>query len=92
MVLLGLAENPALPEALMRRMIGLEFAGGQIARRPDLPGSLIAEIMASGDEWLLRALARNPRLSSDTRLRLAAHHDPRVREALAAPALSAPDR
>lgn len=89
-VLDGLAENPALPAGLVRRLVRYRRGFGHVATRPDLTLDLIEEILASGHHWLLHSLALNPQLPNAVRMRLAAHADPAVRAALAARAHDAP--
>ncbi|MEU4556212.1 hypothetical protein [Micromonospora violae] len=89
-VLDGLAENPALPAGLVRRLVRYRHGFGHVATRPDLTLDLIEEILASDYHWLLHSLALNPRLPNTIRMRLAAHADPDVRAALAARAREAP--
>ncbi|MBG6066323.1 hypothetical protein [Micromonospora ureilytica] len=89
-VLDGLAENPALPAGMVRRLMRYRRGSGHVATRPDLTLDLIEEILASGHHRLLHSLALNPRLPNAVRMRLAAHTDPAVRAALAARARDAP--
>ncbi|MEV4847465.1 hypothetical protein AB0K20_30160 [Micromonospora matsumotoense] len=89
-VLDGLAENPALPAGLVRRMVRYRGGFGHVATRADLTLDLIEEILASDHHWLLHSLALNPRLPDTARRRLAAHADPAIRAALAARARDAP--
>ncbi|MGW4379463.1 hypothetical protein [Kitasatospora sp. NPDC004531] len=86
----GLVVNPALPGPMVRRLFAWRRGWGEVARRPDLTEDVIAEIVATDDEWLLHGLALNPRLPDRFRLRLAAHRDASVRDALVAQAGSAP--
>lgn len=86
----GLAENPALPAGLVRRMVRHRGGSGHVATRADLTLDLIEEILASDHHWLLHSLALNPRLPDTARRRLAAHADPTIRAALAACARDAP--
>jgi hypothetical protein len=81
-VLDGLAANPALPTALLRRLLAHRRGFGQAAKRPDLTADLIAEIIATDHHWLLHSLALNPALPDTVRLQLTGHHDPGVRAAL----------
>lgn len=83
-VLDGLAENPALPMDLIRRLVTYRRGLGRVARRSDLTAEVIDEIIATDYRWSLHSLALNPRLPGLVRLRLAEHHDPLVRAALAA--------
>lgn len=78
----GLAENPALPTALIRRMLAQRHGFGHVAKRRDLTADLITEIMATEYHWLLHSLALNPALPGSVRLRLSGHGDPAVRAAL----------
>ncbi|TDC57900.1 hypothetical protein E1258_21400 [Micromonospora sp. KC207] len=89
-VLDGLAENPALPAGIVRRLVRYRRGFGHVAMRDDLTLDLIEEILASHHHWLLHSLALNPRLPNTAGMRLAAHTDPAVRAALAAHARSAP--
>jgi hypothetical protein len=59
-VLDGLAENPALPAGLVRRLVRYRHGFGHVAKRADLPAEAIEEILASGHHWLLHSLALNP--------------------------------
>ncbi|GAA2502672.1 hypothetical protein [Winogradskya humida] len=79
----GLAGNPALPEALARRLLAHRGGRGELAGRPDLTATLIDAIIATDDERLLFSLARNPHVLPAVRLRLTAHPDPSVRTGLA---------
>ena len=72
-VLDGLAENPALPAGLVRRMVRCRGGFGHVATRADLTLDLIEEILASDHHWLLHSLALNPRLPDTARRRFAAH-------------------
>ncbi|KIR61300.1 hypothetical protein [Micromonospora haikouensis] len=89
-VLDGLAENPALPAGMVRRLVGYRRGFGHVAMRADLTLDVIEEILASGHHRLLHSLALNPQLPHTVRMRLAAHTDPAVRAALAAHARDAP--
>ncbi|MEU1607914.1 hypothetical protein [Micromonospora matsumotoense] len=89
-VLDGLAENPALPAGLVRRMVRHRGGFGHVATRADLTLDVIEEILASDHHRLLHSLARNPRLPDTVRRRLAVHADPAIRAALAACARDAP--
>ncbi|MFJ5924858.1 hypothetical protein ACIQF6_19870 [Kitasatospora sp. NPDC092948] len=86
----GLAANPALPAPMVRRLIADRQGFGEVARRPDLTDDLVAEIVATDDEWLLHSLALNERLPGRFRSLLAAHPDASVRSALVRHAASAP--
>ncbi|MFG2908464.1 hypothetical protein ACGF13_25780 [Kitasatospora sp. NPDC048286] len=86
----ALAVNPALPAALVRRLIARRNGLGKVAGRPDLTEDTVAEIIATDDPWLLRGLALNDRLPHRFRLVLADHRDEGVRAALARRAASAP--
>ncbi len=83
-ILDGLAENPALPAGLVRRLVRYRHGFGHVAKRADLPAEAIEEILASGHHWLLHSLALNPKLPHAVRIRLATHADPTIRAALAA--------
>ncbi|MER7849272.1 hypothetical protein ABTZ03_35635 [Kitasatospora sp. NPDC096077] len=91
-VLDGLARNPALPAPLIRRMFARQQGWGLVAKRPDLTESMIDEIVATDDHWLLHALALNDRLPDRFRILLAAHPDEGIRSALAGRAATAPRR
>ncbi|MFE6505776.1 hypothetical protein [Kitasatospora sp. NPDC057738] len=91
-VLDGLAVNPALPAAMVRRLFARRHGFGEVAGRADLTEDMIDEIVATGDHWLLHSLALNDRLPHRFRLRLAAHPDEGVRAALAVRAATAPRR
>src|SRR6266545_3554404 len=80
-ILDGLAENPALPAGLVRRLVRYRHGFGHVAKRADLPAEAIEEILASGHHWLLHSLALNPKLPHAVRIRLATHADPTVRAA-----------
>ncbi|MEE6258101.1 hypothetical protein [Plantactinospora sonchi] len=86
----GLAENPAVPAALIRRLLAHRQGFGHVAKRPDLTADLIAEIIATDYHWLLHSLALNRHLPNDARLRLAEHRDSSVRAALVVGAHDAP--
>ncbi|SCF48816.1 Leucine rich repeat variant [Micromonospora matsumotoense] len=88
-VLDGLAENPALPTGLVRRLVRYRGGFGHVATRADLTLDIIEEILASDHHWLLHSLALNPRMPNNARRRLAAHADPAIRAALAAGARDA---
>jgi len=81
-VLDGLAENPALPEPLIGRLIAHRHGFGRVGKRADLTPAHIEEIVASGYQWLLHSLALNRRAPDDVRLWLAEHGDAAVRAAL----------
>ncbi|MFJ8579457.1 hypothetical protein [Micromonospora sp. NPDC093277] len=89
-VLDGLAENPALPAGLVRRLVRYRHGFGHVAKRADLTPDMIEDILASGHHWLLHSLALNGQLPHAVRMRLAAHTDPGIRAALAAGARDAP--
>ncbi|MEH1169449.1 hypothetical protein V6V47_29125 [Micromonospora sp. CPCC 205539] len=89
-VLDGLAENPALPAGLIRRLVRYRRGFGHVATRADLPLDVVEEILASGHHWLLHSLALNPQLPNAVRMRLAAHADAGVRAAVAARVHHAP--
>ncbi|MFD5434914.1 hypothetical protein ACFWJ4_22525 [Kitasatospora sp. NPDC127067] len=91
-VLDGLAVNPALPAAMVRRLFARRHGFGEVAGRADLTEDMIDEIVATGDHWLLHSPALNDRLPHRFRLRLAAHPDEGVRAALAVRAATAPRR
>jgi hypothetical protein len=78
----GLAENPALPTALARRLVAYQRGFGHVAMRADLTDELIAEILASDYRWLLHSLALNPHLPDAIRIQLTQSRDPSVRAAL----------
>lgn len=78
----GLALNPALPPSLVRRFLGYRRGFGAVAKRADLTGDLIAEIIETGDRWLNHSLALNGGLPDAFRKRLATYPDPAVRAAL----------
>jgi len=78
----GLAENPALPDDLIRRLLAYRRGLGQVAKRPDLSEDMIAEILATGDRWLAHSLALNRGLAHSFRTQLAEHRDPSVRAAV----------
>ncbi|GHJ08735.1 hypothetical protein TPA0907_31020 [Micromonospora humidisoli] len=82
-VLDGLAENPALPAGLIRRLMRYRRGHGHVAMRADLTPDMIEEILASDHYWLLHSLALNRRLPHAARMRLAVHPDAAVRAALA---------
>jgi hypothetical protein len=86
----GLAENPALPAGLARRLVRCRRGFGHVAKRADLTPDMIEEILASGHHWLLHSLALNRQLPNTVRMRLAAHADPTVRAALVVGAHDAP--
>ncbi|MET9225983.1 hypothetical protein [Lentzea sp. NPDC003310] len=79
----GLALNPALPEAAVRRLIAFGGGLGELGRRQDLTPALVGEMIDTGGHWLLHSLALNPVLPHAARLRLAGHPDAAVRAALA---------
>ena len=81
-VLDGLAQNPALPGGLVRRLTHYRRGFGHVALRPDLTLEVIEEILASGHRWLPHSLALNRQLPHAVRMRLAAHADPGIRAAL----------
>lgn len=81
-VLAALARNPALPAALVRRLLPHRGGHGEVAGRPDLTDDMIEEIIAAGWQWQIYALAYNRDLPDSFRLRLADHPDPSVRSAL----------
>ncbi|OKI49130.1 HEAT repeat domain-containing protein [Micromonospora sp. CB01531] len=89
-VLDGLAENPALPSGLVRRLVRYRCGFGHVATRADLTPDMIEEILASGHHWLLHSLALNRQLSHAVRMPLAAHTDPGIRAALVVGACDAP--
>ncbi|MGJ3227072.1 hypothetical protein ACQEUV_17165 [Micromonospora aurantiaca (nom. illeg.)] len=89
-VLDGLAENPALPLELIRRLLAYRRGFGHVANRADLTADLIAEIMATDYHWLLHSLALNPHLPNPVRMRLAEHPDPAIRTALVVGSRDAP--
>lgn len=81
-VLEGLAENPALPVELIKRLVAYRRGFGHVAKRSDLTSDVIDEIIATDYHWLLHSLALNPWLPNRVRLQLAERHDPAVRAAL----------
>ncbi|MFJ6013759.1 hypothetical protein [Streptomyces sp. NPDC092952] len=89
-VLDGLAKNPALPSALVRRLLGHRKGLGTVAKRPDLSDTVIAEIIATDDHWLTHSLALNRSIPQAVRSKLAGHPDPSIRRAVAATADGAP--
>ncbi|MYV99147.1 hypothetical protein [Streptomyces sp. SID3343] len=89
-VLGGLAMNPALPAAMVRRLFAWRRGSGEVAKRPDLTEDMIAEIIAIDEHWHLHSLALNDRLPDRFRVRLAAHRDKAVRSALVVHAATAP--
>ncbi|MDQ7909037.1 hypothetical protein RB614_31390 [Phytohabitans sp. ZYX-F-186] len=89
-VLDGLAENPALPVGLVRRLVRYRRGFGHVAKRADLTAEVIEEILASGHHWLLHSLALNRQLPHAVRMRLAVHADPGIRAALVVGACDAP--
>lgn len=89
-VLDGLAENPALPAAFVRRLVRYRRGFGHVAKRSDLTAETIEEILASDYHWLPHSLALNHRLPHTARMRLAVHTDPTVRAALVVGARDAP--
>ncbi|MFF7274337.1 hypothetical protein [Streptomyces griseorubiginosus] len=86
----GLAQNPALPPELVRRLFTHRGVLGGVARRPDLTDDMIAEIITVDDPWLTHSLALNRGLPHAFRMVLAEHSDPAVRAALVVGAESAP--
>ncbi|MFF2523523.1 hypothetical protein [Streptomyces liangshanensis] len=86
----GLAENPALPSAFIRRLFGYRKGFGTVAKRTDLTGDMIAEIIATDDHWLIHSLALNGGLPRVFRMMLAEHPDPAIRRAVAVAADGAP--
>jgi hypothetical protein len=89
-VLNGLAENPALPVELVRRLVRHRRGSDRVARYADLPPDVIEEILASGDHRLLHSLALNRHLPHAVRMRLTAYPDSAVRAALVVAAPGAP--
>ncbi|MFJ3829101.1 hypothetical protein ACIPWI_14165 [Streptomyces sp. NPDC090046] len=79
----ALAENPALPPELVRRLFAHRNGFGEVAKRPDLTDDMIAEIIAIDDHWLTHSLALNRSLPHAFRMALAEHPDPAVRTAVA---------
>ncbi|MFD7033531.1 hypothetical protein ACFWAR_36450 [Streptomyces sp. NPDC059917] len=86
----GLAQNPALPSDLVRRLLAHRTGPGGVAGRRDLSDDVIAEIIAAGDHSLTHALALNRSLPHAFRTVLAEHPDPAVRRAVAIAADDAP--
>ncbi|GAA1840664.1 hypothetical protein [Asanoa iriomotensis] len=80
----GLAENPALPTELVRRLIVHRGGPHAVAKRADLTDDLFDEILASDHRWLAHSLALSRHLPPHVSLRLVAHTDAGVRAALAA--------
>lgn len=78
----GLALNPALPAALVRRLLRCRQGFGQVAKRPDLTDDVIAEIVDGDRHRLVHSLALNRGLPDAFRMRLARHPEPAVRAAL----------
>ncbi|MFG2485647.1 hypothetical protein ACGFSI_23185 [Streptomyces virginiae] len=89
-VVAALAENPALPPELVRRLFGYRGGLGEVAGRPDLTDEMIAEIIAIDDHWLTHSLALNRSLPHTFRTALAEHPDPAIRAAVAARADDVP--
>lgn len=90
-VLEGLAENPALPRALVRRLFAYRSSGlGSVAKRLDLTEGMIAEIITIDDKWLTYSLARNRSLPHVFRMTLAEHPEPWIRAAVVIGADDAP--
>nr|WP_236646755.1 hypothetical protein [Micromonospora acroterricola] len=89
-VLHGLAENPALPASLVRRLVRYRRGFGHVATRADLTLDLIEEILASDHHWLLHSLALNGQLPNAVRMRPTAHADSAIRAALVVGAQGAP--
>ncbi|MFE7127712.1 hypothetical protein [Streptomyces sp. NPDC057617] len=86
----GLAENPALPAELVRRLFACRRGFGSVAKRPDLTDDMIAEIIAVDDDWLTHSLALNRSLPHAFRMTLTEHPDPATRAALVVGADNAP--
>jgi hypothetical protein len=86
----GLATNPALPAAMVRRLFAWRRGMGKVAGRPDLTDDMVAEIIELDDHWLLHSLALNKRLPDRFRIQLAAYRDNGVRAALVIQAATAP--
>ncbi|USX54259.1 hypothetical protein [Lentzea sp. HUAS12] len=76
----GLALNPALSAAMVRRLIAHDAVG----TRPDLTPEVVDEMIATGRPRLLRQLTMNESLPGSSRLRLARHSDTSVRAGVAA--------
>ncbi|MFC7793181.1 hypothetical protein [Streptomyces cinereoruber] len=82
--LTALSLHPALPPELLRDLLALPGVGGDaLARRTDLPRTLVDEVLTAPDHRYVIALARNPALSAADRRILAAHPGPWARTALA---------
>ncbi|MET0415280.1 MAG: hypothetical protein ABW022_04590 [Actinoplanes sp.] len=87
-ILCGVARNPSAPPEVVRRLLRLPVTARVVARhRPDLTGEQTDAILALGDVESAVALASNQQSPLPVRWRLAAHPDPRVRSAVAGPAL-----
>ncbi|TQL22302.1 hypothetical protein FBY37_4330 [Streptomyces sp. SLBN-134] len=89
-VLEGLAGNPALPPAFVRRLFGHPGGLRGVAQRADLADDVIAEIIALDDHRLTHSLALNRSLPHAFRMTLAEHPDPAIRTALVVRADGAP--
>ncbi|MFJ8113572.1 hypothetical protein [Streptomyces sp. NPDC096132] len=82
-VLQGLAVNPALPVALVRRLLPDRSAGHRAAQfREDLTEELIEEIIGRGDDDLVHSLACNWHLPPEVQARLADSPEDSVRAAI----------
>ncbi|MEU5104528.1 MULTISPECIES: hypothetical protein [unclassified Streptomyces] len=83
-VLLGLARNPALPPALLRRLLGHRATRDEaVMWRTDLTEELAEEIVALGDTVLVHTLACNRNIPPGVKHRLANSPDTSVRAAIA---------
>jgi hypothetical protein len=86
-VLWGLAVNPALPMELMLRMLVPDVLPGvlpSVALRAGLPEPVVDALVGHTDFKARACFAGNPHMTAETRSRLAADPDYRVRWALAA--------
>lgn len=81
-VLEGLAGNPALPPALIRRMLTSRHGSEEIAGRDDLTPDLIDEILRTGSGRLLHSLALNRHVPEAVHLILSGHRDASIRTAV----------
>ncbi|WP_426512852.1 hypothetical protein ACPPVO_20740 [Dactylosporangium sp. McL0621] len=79
----GLSANPALPSAMVERLLRYGQGFGRVAGRPDLSAGQVEAILGSTHPWLRRTLALNEHLDAAVRLRLAADDDPAIRRAVA---------
>lgn len=79
----GLSANPALPSAMVERLLRYGKGFGRVAGRPDLSAGQVEAILESTHPWLRHTLALNEHLDAAVRLRLAADDDPVIRRAVA---------